>query len=474
MASSRRCEHGCITIIDERVGEGLPALLAERALHRDMLSVADVERIRLEMEEAQARRLQPHFIRAFFSDAFARIGGRIGRREPGRYEISSVPPVLRERRGFGGRVVLSRYERVCFDRDRLRLPGQLTAELLAPGHPLFDAVVARTIDDHEQVLASGAVLIDRRDPGEQMRLLVALREQIDDGERPARTVSKRFGFVELLPDGRARLVGSAPYLDYEPPSAEEHQRLAGLDHPWRDSSATERAVEWAASNSLQAHLAGVRDRVERDVRRTRLLVWERLNQEINHWYAESQELAALVQAGRVAHLRPKTAKARAEDLERRLETRMAELDRAAHLHARTPVVAAMALVVPRGLVERLRGTTAAAVVSPYPGIRPRSTGPPSPLWSQPSGHYVPVWTKGAGASQVGHQTRSWSCTPRTASRRGRVRVGRRYATCSPRSIMRSTLRAWPWWDRCRRERWRGSLSIAHLPAGLGGGLGGGA
>ena len=33
----------------------------------------------------------------------------------------------------------------------------------------------------------------------------------------------------------------------------------------------------------------------------------------------------------------------------------AELDRAKHLHPRTPVVAAMALIVPQGLVERLCG-----------------------------------------------------------------------------------------------------------------------
>ncbi len=352
------------TIIDERVGEGLPALLAERALHRDMLSLGDVERIRLEMEEAQARRLQPHFIRAFFAEAFARLGGRMGRREEGRYQISSVPQVLRGRRGLGGRVVLSRYERVCFDRDHLRLPGRVTAELLAPGHPLFDAVVAKTIDDHGHVLATGTALVDHGDPGEEMRMLVAVREQVDDGERPARTVSKRFGFVELLSDGRALQAGGAPYLDYEPPSAEERPRLAALDHPWRGGTATERAVEWAATNSLRAHLAQVRERVERDVARTRLLVWERLTQETNHWYAESQELAALVQAGRAVRLRPETAKARAEDLERRLEARMADLDRAAHLHARTPVVAAVALVVPQGLVERLSGTTAPAI-SPY-------------------------------------------------------------------------------------------------------------
>jgi superfamily II DNA or RNA helicase len=174
------------TIIDERVGDGLPALLAERALHREMLSLADVERIRLEMEEAQARRLQPHFIRAFFAEAFARLGGRIGRREEGRYEISFVPTTLRDRRGFGGRAVLSRYECVCFDRKHLRLPGQVTAELLAPGQPLFDAVVAKTVDDLGHVLAAGTVLVDRSDPSEEVRLLVALREQIDDGAQARR------------------------------------------------------------------------------------------------------------------------------------------------------------------------------------------------------------------------------------------------------------------------------------------------
>jgi superfamily II DNA or RNA helicase len=343
------------TIIDQRVGEGLKALLEERALHHDLLTLADVERIRLQMEEAQARRLQPHFIHAFFAEAFGRLGGRMGRREPTRFEISFVPQVLRDRRGLGGRVVVPRYERVCFDRARIRPPGMLPAELLAPGHPLFDAVVARTIADLGDVLQSGAVLVDRHDRGDQVRLLVAVREQLDDGERPPRAVSKRFDFVELLPDGGARAAGDAPYLDYEPLSAEECELLAGLDHPRRDGSAVDRAVGWAAANSLRAHLDDVRDRVEDAVQRTRLLVWSRLTQEINHWYAEAQRLSALLRAGKQVRLRPETAKARAEDLERRLAARMTELERAAHVHALAPVVAAVALAVPEGLLERLRG-----------------------------------------------------------------------------------------------------------------------
>ncbi len=47
------------------------------------------------MDEARARRLQPHYIELAFKAAFARLGGRIVRREKGRYEIANVPAAVR-------------------------------------------------------------------------------------------------------------------------------------------------------------------------------------------------------------------------------------------------------------------------------------------------------------------------------------------------------------------------------------------
>ena len=52
---------------------------------------------------------------------------------------------------------------------------------------------------------------------------------------------------------------------------------------------------------------------------------------------------------------PDTALRRARELEQRLETRLAVLDRQAHLQPRPPVLAAAALVVPQGLLDRLAG-----------------------------------------------------------------------------------------------------------------------
>ena len=78
--------------------------------------------VKEEMEKAEARRLQPYFVRSFFLKAFEQLGGSMYPREAGRFEITHVPASIRERdRRITGRnrrehePVLKRYERVCFD-----------------------------------------------------------------------------------------------------------------------------------------------------------------------------------------------------------------------------------------------------------------------------------------------------------------------------------------------------------------------
>jgi hypothetical protein len=86
------------------------------------------------MEEAEARKLQPHFIRSFFIDAFRRLGGQITPREPGRFEITNVPAEIRNRgRMLGAGVpVVPRYTRVTFERELVSPTGFAQAQLLAP------------------------------------------------------------------------------------------------------------------------------------------------------------------------------------------------------------------------------------------------------------------------------------------------------------------------------------------------------
>lgn len=93
-------------------------LIQEQALTDDVMDVHTVNMIKEDMERMEAHKLQPHFIEAFFLEAFKILGGRVQKREKGRYEIPYVPSAIRQRDriiGFGDHV-LKRYERICFDK----------------------------------------------------------------------------------------------------------------------------------------------------------------------------------------------------------------------------------------------------------------------------------------------------------------------------------------------------------------------
>ena len=86
-------------------------LIEENALTDDVMDVHTVMTIREDMERMEAHKLQPHFIEAFFVEAFQSVGGKIRRREKGRYEITFVPYAVRNRDmqiGYG-EPVLNRY-----------------------------------------------------------------------------------------------------------------------------------------------------------------------------------------------------------------------------------------------------------------------------------------------------------------------------------------------------------------------------
>ena len=72
----------------------LRELVESRALTHDAMDVTKVRQIREDMERAEARKLQPHFIASFFIEAFTLLGGTIHEREPKRYEIKHVPAVI--------------------------------------------------------------------------------------------------------------------------------------------------------------------------------------------------------------------------------------------------------------------------------------------------------------------------------------------------------------------------------------------
>ena len=79
------------------IAPSLEELMDERALATELMDTSRVATVREDMERAQARRLQPHYIEEFFREAFELLGGTLRQREPRRYEIRHVPAPIRNR-----------------------------------------------------------------------------------------------------------------------------------------------------------------------------------------------------------------------------------------------------------------------------------------------------------------------------------------------------------------------------------------
>ena len=224
----------------------LETLIEERALAHDAMDSRRVARVREDMERAEARRLQPHYVESFFLEAFRRLGGTVRRREPRRYEITHVPAPVRsrDRQAGVGEPAPKRYERIAFDKallapaadpprpqpSRARGPAetlpaspsrpeapsaaaplgtrasrpqwstaaatatkpegaprassrQPPAAFVCPGHPLLDAGLDLTLERGRGLLQRGAFLVDERDPGGGIRVLFTLEHAIRDGSR---------------------------------------------------------------------------------------------------------------------------------------------------------------------------------------------------------------------------------------------------------------------------------------------------
>ena len=82
----------------------LETIIKRNALCEEVMDERRLFAVKEEMEKAEARKLQPYFIRSFFNQAFQQLGGELRPREQGRYEITHVPAHLRERdRQIAGR-----------------------------------------------------------------------------------------------------------------------------------------------------------------------------------------------------------------------------------------------------------------------------------------------------------------------------------------------------------------------------------
>ena len=343
-------------IIDKDIGDRITNLVGERALAIGEIGSADLQEIRDDMERAKLRKLQPGFISMFFIEALRSFGGRIVEREKGRFEITRVPAIVRNRtRETGSGIDLQRrYERATFEKHLVDVVGKPRAALLALGHPLLEAAVHTVLDRYGSVLQRGTVLVDPDAADDRLRALVQIEHLIKDGS--GRDVSRRYWTVEIPDEGVPAETGAARHHDIRPIEDDERELVAHLLERSRiDTILSDNARRFAITRLCGPHLEEVRRATEHRVGRVRSAVEQRLQARIRYWDAYQFK----AKSGQVQGTRPKGgftaghARNFADQLAGRLERRNYELDRELQLSSRPPDIVGGAVVVSQRLLDRL-------------------------------------------------------------------------------------------------------------------------
>ncbi len=322
-------------VINEDVGSSIQRLISEHSMAAEVMAKEDVAAIRRQMDEARARRLQPHYIETAFRSAFTRLGGRIARREKGRYEIANVPAAIRGRNA----PIATRYERVTFELDRVKPDGLAEADLLAPGHPLHDSVMQLAVKTWGESLEHGTVLVsaDLTEPA----LLVGVEEEVVDGT--GESIAKRFGYAFLLRSGEIQPAGPAPYLDCV--AAPNGASYAHAHSEWL-TGGEQKISNWMISHDLPEFLQQTTAKRKAELNRDRELVTVRLEHVINDLYVEAAAAAAAVAEGKSVRESADSLTRKAEDLEQRMKDRLALIASQLHMTTKPPRVIMSALVLP--------------------------------------------------------------------------------------------------------------------------------
>lgn len=344
----------------------LEEIIKRNALVEQHMGMEELYAVKEEMEKAEARKLQPYFIRAFFTEAFNTLGGEMRTREAGRFEIRHVPASIRERDRVIGETrtpTLKKYERICFEKQNIRLHGKPMADLLHPGHPLMHSTTDLVLEAHRSKLKQGAVLVDPNDDGIEPKVLFmidhSLRQSVNDSSSDkAITVSRRLQFVELNQQGQAINAGWAPHLDLQPIDDYDLGLVKDVfEAPWINNNLEALALNHASTHLVPEHYAEVKARRERQVDKIHAAVRERLVKEINYWTNSYLKLSADVEAGKQPRMQPENARRRAEELTARLEQRERELTAMRSVVSSTPVVIGGALIIPQGMLAQRKGET---------------------------------------------------------------------------------------------------------------------
>uniref|UniRef100_A0A7C3HFA2 DUF3883 domain-containing protein n=1 Tax=Meiothermus ruber TaxID=277 RepID=A0A7C3HFA2_MEIRU len=310
-------------MVEARLSPERLAYLREVTLEALAQRELDLSRLREERERSEEHRLQPEYTQRFFVRALTRLGGGVERRSDGLFRIAVPYDLVRKQPG----VLAREYGKTTFDPK-----ARLEAELIAPGHPLFDLVLEEMLSQAAPVLRQGAVF--QTDQGAE-GVLGYLELSVVDGL--GQTVSRRL---------YAALAGEA--VEPVPPEVIVDAEPAPATKPLASGAgAEEKLLAWAYEHVLEDFYRQVAQARQREVAIRRKYASRSLEYLIDASVKKLTQYKLKSDEGEAMRLAILQEERRLQELEARQRSLEEELRRAETLHPEPAQVVALAYLYPR-------------------------------------------------------------------------------------------------------------------------------
>lgn len=327
--------------IDEQAEDAVHRA-TERGLATRHIDLAQVQKW---LRQDKEKRLSPEYIEKFFVTSFQLLGGTIERRQDGLWRIEWVPARFRDDPVQGpGEVPDTSYTKFTFYKEEADATEGV--EFVAPGHPLFDAVLSVAREVFRASLGEGSLFVDP--DAEDPYMIWFIQQTLENGN--AETVGERIFAVryqhgsgfERVNEG---ILHDLPSADYE--LGEQEIEAARDLYVRRD-----KALDWFFSNVVTDYSDEVEEEQREIVETVRPSMKQALNTAISSLNQDISDLKDRKEAGEQVDLSLENKKKKREELVQRRDRQLKRLEQSKHVSPTAPRVLGAALVLPPSEEDR--------------------------------------------------------------------------------------------------------------------------
>jgi hypothetical protein len=339
-------------------------ILAEIDIHTDAEQVAriradmhdmalgsryiDMSKLMADVQQSKENRLMPEYIERFFLEAYRSFGGTMTpvKGKQGVWSISRIPPDLRKlpeslERKYGK--IGTQYPQLTF--DKAQVVGYSGLEFIGPGHPLFEGMVERVLQEYGPSLRQGACFYNA--DATVPTVLWLLKCGVEDGQ--GRMVGERLFAIHKTGD---RYRKNQPYalLDLKTPEG-------GVDvaaDVRQVATEADQVIDWSLDAVTPSYFGEIEARRKNEVsikekyvrKSLQFLIGESIKKlaqydaQLRQMRDENDPQRLNIQGNRARE------DARRHELSQRLKDRLAEIEQEGHLSEKPPEVLGVAVILP--------------------------------------------------------------------------------------------------------------------------------